>query len=117
MNDEFEKYLVFAGGYGTFNYYLNCLEATEYRNKYKYISETSSLKGFNKVGIILLYEWDRYDSGATYNWVITFLHQGSKVIGEREYITEDNWNIFEEIQNPPKKIKYTKYNRFEIMDI
>ena len=46
MNDEFEKYLVFAGSYGTFNYYLNCLKATEDRNKYKYISNPSSLKGF-----------------------------------------------------------------------
>ena len=114
MYEEFEKYLIFAGSYGTYNYYLNYLEKTEDRIKYKYISNSDTLFGFNKVGIILLYEWDKENSVAIYNWIITFLYQGSKVIGDREYISDKLWKTFEEIQNP---IKYTKYNRFEIMDI
>ena len=118
MNDEFEKYLVFAGSYGTFNHYLNCLETTEDRNKYSYIFNSTNLAGFYKVGIILLYEWDqKKNKVALYNWIITLLYKGSKIIGEREYISDELWTIFGEIQNPQKEIKYTKYNRWEIMDI
>ena len=97
MYKEFEKYLIFAGSFNIFNYYLRYKED---RNKYSYVFNANSLKGFNKVGIILLYEWDQKDTIAKYNWIITLLYEGSKVVGEKEYISEDNWNIFEKIQNP-----------------
>ena len=114
MSKEFEKYLIFAGNYRISDYYLRNKNKKE-RKKYRYVYNSFAFKGLNKVGIILLYEWDQTETTAKYNWIITLLHSGSKIIEGEEYVSDINWNIFEKIQNPP--IKYTKYNRWEIMDI
>ncbi len=72
------------------------------------------MKGYNDVSIVFLYGWD-WDNRIDKIREISFLLSNTRnnIIENTQYIDPEILYIF----NRRKKIKYTKFTRFEIMDI
>ncbi len=119
--------LVFAGSHDIFHNYIGnkkgdikqynrYLYRTKY-NKiiklYKCIFNLDCIKGYDNVNIVFLKGWDWNNRKQKIEEISLLLSRGSEIIEKTEYIDPEILFIF----NKHKKIEYTKFTRFEIMDI
>ena len=120
--------LVFAGSFDIFHNYIRNKKGSikqwnrslywiEYNNiikSYRRIINPFHMKGYNDVSIVFLYGWDwgnRIDKIREISFLLS--NTRNKIIENTQYIDPEILYIF----NRRKKIKYTKFTRFEIMDI
>ncbi len=102
----------------------------------RFINKENQLRGLNPKGqkILLIYGWrdaGREDDdlwGLSFH-IQNFINRGSIIIGDYNYINEDEWNVFKDLEfryknkkkiKRKKKIKYIDsrpITRFELMDI
>ena len=119
--------LVFAGSFDIFHNYIGTKKGDiEQYNRYLYrikynkiiklykcIFNLDYIKGYDNVNIVFLKGWDWDNKKQKIEEINLLLSRGSEIIENTQYIDPEILYIF----NKCKKIKYTKFTRFEIMDI
>lgn len=66
---------------------------------YKYVFSPFTVRGMDPSEILLLYGWDNIKKNEKMQYITLFIQIGSKVIGDKEYINNNDWNLFCDMRN------------------
>ncbi len=114
MSKDYKLVLIFAADKRTFDWWIKKINLfpeafgidTEiYSRKndeeyiYKYAFNANAIRGTSPSKILLLRDWDHRSRNDKIREITLFIWGGSKVVGDKKYVSDYDWKLFQDMSN------------------